>query len=134
MDKDDALFSIETFIKKIQSNIEMLEMQTAKLAEVVSENDPENSGQLLAIAEENTDLISEASDLQFRFESLREKIMSENKSNVHAPSPDYKEMIDMQHEFQNLVVNQIKQQNEQMSRQHEYFDRQEKKRVRENYD
>jgi predicted RecB family endonuclease len=95
MEKDDALHSIETFVKKIQSYIKRLEMQIVKLAEVLFENDPENSEQLQAIAEEDTDLISEASDLQFRFASLREKIMSEKKSNVHAPSPDYKEMIDM---------------------------------------
>ncbi|XP_060551271.1 uncharacterized protein LOC132712851 [Ruditapes philippinarum] len=125
MESSDALDSIESFIEKIDVYVSKIEMQSEKLVSVISESEPENTEFLQTIAEENETLYSEAIDCQMHLKRIKERLRKEEeKPNV---SSEYKEMIDLQHEFQNLVVSQMKQQENQMTLQQAFFERQEKK-------
>lgn len=116
LNKSELISDVDKCMAKLKLYTDKLEMQSDKVASVLSELEPENIELLSKIAEEDESLCSESIDCHLDLKNLKQDILKEEEKS----SLELKEMMAIQQEFQKLVVTQMKQQQD-------FYERQEKK-------
>lgn len=101
-EKSDLILNIDKSMAKLKLYVDKLEMQSDKLASVLSELEPENTEQLSMIAEEDESICSVAIDCHLDLKNLKEKVLKQEEKPRY--SIEHKEMMEIQHEFERLVT------------------------------
>jgi hypothetical protein len=109
-DKGVLIQKTDKCIERMKIYREKLEIQTDRLASVLGDTDEEILTSLLEddslLTDRSTDLSIDLADLKDKLKALKVTEDEETKSGEKVSA---KELMDLQHEMQNIVVNQMKQ-------------------------